>query len=383
MIAPTRLLRFLLLLLLLLLPWVARGGQAVVLDATTGASPEGTLTIRFLDVGQGDGVLLQLPDGKTVLVDGGKPDGGTDHQLRALGVERIDLLIASHADYDHAGVHEVILADFDVVTYITNGRGHTSKSHQRITALASQQVAVGDLTLHRASDFKMGQDIGSGGVELRLMPPPVLAEAEQNTQSIGLVVVYGTFKALMTGDSEKKQTDVWLAQNRVRKLIAGVDVYKAIHHGARDGDVNNRAWLGRVSPDVVVITVGRNSYGHPTDDALAAYLEQDAQVLRTDQDGGVVVWVGPDGSYQVESGERLRPTPTLSPDELSRASVGSGGDHPQGAACPDDRPIKGNQGRRSWIYHSPGQEYYEATTPEACFTSAEEAEAAGYRASKK
>ncbi len=378
MIAPTRLL-----LLLLLVPWSARGGQAVVVDATTGASPEGTLTIHFLDVGQGDGVLLQLPDHKTVLVDGGKPNGGADHQLRELGVQRIDLLIASHADYDHAGVHEEILKDFDVVTYITNGRGHTSKSHQRITALATQQVAMGELTLHRASDFTMGQDIGSGGVELRLMPPPVMAEAEQNIQSIGLVVVYSSFKALMTGDSEKKETDLWLAQNRVRKLIADVDVYKAIHHGARDGDVDNRVWLTRVSPDVVVITVGRNSYGHPTDAALAAYAGQHAQVLRTDLDGGVAVWVGPDGNYEVEAGRRLRPTPTLSPEELARASIGSGGDRPQGAACPEDRPIKGNQGQRAWIYHRPGQEYYGATTPEACFANAEEAEAAGYRASKK
>ncbi len=187
----------------------------------------------------------------------------------------------------------------------------------------------------------------------------------------------------MTGDSEKSETDVWVAQNKVRKLIADVDVYKAIHHGARDGDANNRAWLNRVSPDVVVITVGRNSYGHPTDDALAAYQGQGATVYRTDQDGGIKVWVAPDGNYSVEAGERLRPAPTMSPEELARAAVGSGGDRPQGEACPDDRPIKGNQGLRAWIYHSPGQEYYDATTPEACFTTAEEAEAAGYRASKK
>ena len=134
---------------------------------------------------------------------------------------------------------------------------------------------------------------------------------------------------------------------------------------------------------MVVVTVGRNSYGHPTDEALAAYDGQGAQVLRTDQDGGVVVWIGPDGNYGVEAGERLRPTPTLSPEELARSGVGSGGDRPQGAACPEDRPIKGNQGQRAWIYHRPGQEYYEATTPEACFINAEEAEAAGYRASKR
>lgn len=357
--------------------------RAAAGEPTTGATPDGTLTIRFLDVGQGDGVLLQLPDGKTVLVDGGAPHGDADQQLRQLGVERIDLLLASHADYDHAGIHETILAEFDVVTYVTNGKSHTSQSYGRITRLAASQVAAGELRVLSAADFRPGQDIGSGGVGLLLMPPPAIPDAVQNIQSIGLVVTYGEFKALMTGDSEKPETDAWLMRDRYRKLIADVDVYKSIHHGARNGDAGNDAWLGRVAPDVVVICVGRNSYGHPADETVAAYQELGARVLRTDLDGGVRVWVTPDGRYQVEPGERLRPPPSLSPEELARATVGSGGDQPQGGACPADRPIKGNQGSSGWIYHQPGQAYYEATHPEACFVTAEEAEAAGYRAAKR
>lgn len=352
-------------------------------EATTGASAGDTLSIRFLDVGQGDGVLIQLPNGKTVMVDGGTPNGDADEQLRLLGVERIDLLIASHADYDHAGVHESILAEFDVVTYVTNGKAHTSKSYGRITALAAEQVAAGELRVMNASDLKPGQDIGSGGVGLLLMPPPAIPDAVQNIQSIGLVVTYGDFKALMTGDSEKPQTDAWLMRDRYRKLVSDVDVYKSAHHGARNGDGDNNPWLNRVSPDVVVICVGRNSYGHPAEDTLAAYQEQGARVLRTDLDGGIRVWVAPDGRYEVEPGERLRPPPSLSPQELARASVGSVGDVPQGEICPEDRPIKGNQGSSGWIYHQPGQSYYDVTNPEACFATTEEAETAGYRAAKK
>ncbi len=377
-------------LLLRIGPWAALAfavgllsWTAAAVEATTGASQAGHLTIRFLDVGQGDGVLIQLPDGKTVLVDGGAPHGDADDQLRQLGVTRIDLLIASHADYDHAGIHEAILADFDVVTYVTNGKAHTSQSYGRITALAAAQVAAGELRVMRASDFKPGQDVGSGEVGLLLMPPPPIPDANQNIQSIGLVVTYGEFKALMTGDSEKPETEAWLTRDRYRKLIADTDVYKSIHHGARNGDANNNAWLGRVDPDVVVICVGRNSYGHPTDETLAAYEDKGARVLRTDQDGGIRIWVRPDGSYDVEPGERLRPPPSLSPEELARANVGSGGDRPQGGACPDDRPIKGNQGSSGWIYHRPGQSYYDATNPEACFGTAAEAEAAGYRAAKR
>ncbi len=351
-------------------------------DSTDGAAAD-TLTIHFLDVGQGDGILLQLPSGKNVLIDGGAPHGKAEVQLKELGVERIDLMIASHADYDHAGVHETILAEFDVVNYLTNGKAHTSQSYARITALAAQQVESGDLTVFRASDFKPGQNLGSGGVGLRLMPPPVVAHPDQNTQSIGLVVTFGEFKALMTGDSEKSETDAWLMRGRYRRLISDVDVYKSIHHGARNGDAGNEAWLGKVAPEVVVICVGKNSYGHPADATIEAYEGAGARVLRTDVDGGVRVRVAADGSYEVEAGQRLRPPPELSPDEQSRAAVGSTGTPPMGEACPAERPIKGNQGSNGWIFHSPGQAYYEATRPEACFSTAEEAEAAGYRASKR
>ena len=375
---------------------------ALLAPSTSGAADE--LVIRFLDVGQGDGVLMTLPNGKVVLVDGGKPSGGADDQLRALGVDRLDLLVATHADYDHAGVHEEILQQFAVTTYLTNGLAHTSKSYARITALAVGLVGQGKLKVYRASSFAPGQDIGSGGVGIHLMPPPPGMPGEQNNNSIGLVVTYGEFEAVMTGDSEGEEMAGWLLSPAYDELLDDVDVYKAAHHGAGNGDPSTPRWLQTLSPDVVVISVGENSYGHPTADALAAYEQIGATIYRTDQEGMVEIRVGPDGSYTVATQGHfvqvaVEPDPVSRPERVGsgEASVGAGStgyvvfpSFSPGAMkpldewnCPQSHPIKGNHGKTDWIYHAPGTTYFSRTKPEECFATAAEAETAGYRAPRR
>jgi competence protein ComEC len=360
---------------------------------STSATP---LVIRFLDVGQGDGILLTLPDGKVVLVDGGMPDAAADDRLRELGVEHIDLLLASHADYDHAGIHEDILQDFEVTTYLTNGLAHTSQSYARITRLAAQLVEQGKLKVYNAASFKPGQDIGSGGVGLHLMPPPPGMSGNQNDNSIGLIVTYGDFQAVMTGDSGGEETEAWMLFQAYRDLLDDVELYKAAHHGASTGDPENRRWVTKMDPEVVVISVGAdNRYGHPTAEALSLYDKVEATVYRTDLHGEVTVTVEEDGSYEVGLERRVRvrslvvPRTPAAAGEDAGDGVGGAGDSPEGNGpaapvtdhdCPTTHPIKGNQGRNGWIYHVPGRASYAATKPEACFASEAAAVAAGYRA---
>lgn len=352
--------------------------------------PTDDLVIRFLDVGQGDGVLITMPNGKVVLVDGGTPHADADDRLRELGVDHIDRLLASHADYDHAGVHEDILRDFPVTTYLTNGLAHTSKSYSRITALAAGLVERGDLKVYRASSFEAGQDIGSGGVGLHLMPPPVGMGGDQNDNSIGLIVTYGEFEAVMTGDSGGSETGGWMLVPAYRDLLDDVEVYKSAHHGASSGDPENPRWVTRMDPEVVVISVGAdNRYGHPTADALALYSRSGATVCRTDRNGEVVVTVEEDGSYEVEVERNVGTAATVlvAEPEPDGGEGGEGGGGPVPPVterdCPASHPIKGNQGSNGWIYHVPGRGSYAATKPEACFATAADAAAAGYRAPKK
>ncbi len=357
----------------------------------------GELVIHFLDVGQGDGILLRLPDGKQVLIDGGKPEERADDQLRELGVRHLDLLLATHADYDHAGIHEDVLREFGVDTYITNGLAHTTQVYRRTTELAAAAVEQGELQAFSASDFEPGQDIGSGGVELHLMPPPPGAGMEQNDNSVGLVVVYGAFKAVLTGDSGPRETEAWLFTGAYDELLADADVYKAAHHGSKNGDVGNYSWLSRLDPDVVVICVGHNSYGHPTAEAMSAYRDVGARSYRTDEDGGVTILVREGGSYTVVAeGHALAVAGRLRPTTAEGGEGGEGALHFRGDGsthlgvapaatfdCPDTHPFKGNRGSRGWIYHAPDSSWYARTKPEECFASPEDAQESGYRAPRR
>jgi beta-lactamase superfamily II metal-dependent hydrolase len=130
-----------------------------------------------------------------------------------------------------------------------------------------------------------------GSVTLRVLPPPGWNRST-NDESIGIIVEYGNFRALLTGDSEVDELNYFLELG-----IPDVTVLKAAHHGARNG-VTPR-WVDVTRPEVVVISCGRNNaYGHPDPWALQYYEAVATDILRTDQDGTVAVYGYRDGSYQ-------------------------------------------------------------------------------------
>ncbi len=338
-------------------------------ESVPSAPPDGLLHLDFLDVGQGDGVVIRTPSGKVALVDGGKPDGQADDQLTAMGIRRLDLLLASHADYDHSGSHRDLLRRFPVREYVWNGLPHGSESFSRLTSLLLGLEKRGAVRVRTSAKASPGSLLLEDGARISLLPPPrdPSLSPDANLHSLGVLVTWKGFKALMTGDSEKPETRAWLADPKVPPLIEGTDVYKAIHHGSRDGDAGNTPWLKRVDPQVVVIQVGANDYGHPTSDALRTYSQVASQVFRTDRHGRVSVTVDRKGGYHV----------TTERDGKARAPQAS---KPSSSRdCPTSRPVKGNDGERGRIYHLPGESSYTKTRPEVCFASAAEAQKAGYR----
>ena len=258
----------------------------------TGAAPGpagGTVTIRFLDVGQGDAILIRSPEGKTALIDGGRSAERLSTQLERYGVTRLDLMIASHADADHiAGL--VPAAALNPRVFINNGLGGTTQTWERLVR-ALQGV---DATFTKASN----QTVNLGSVKLRVIAPPPGMPDDQNLNSVGLAVQFGEFRALLTGDSETEETEGWLAQERA-DLRGPFQVYKSIHHGASNGD--NAAWLANVRPENVVISVGQNSYGHPTASTLRLYRQTGARVYRTDRHGTVTFEGRADGTYTADT----------------------------------------------------------------------------------
>ncbi|MFN2570172.1 MAG: ComEC/Rec2 family competence protein, partial [Gemmatimonadales bacterium] len=109
-----------------------------------------------------------------------------------------------------------------------------------------------------------------------------------------VLIEYGEFRALLTGDSEQEELASWLGTGTIPR----VSVLKAAHHGSTNG--TNCDWVSATHPQVVVISVGRgNSYGHPAASVISDWQQAGAQVYRTDEDGSVLLFANTDGSFVV------------------------------------------------------------------------------------
>ncbi|MEW6421660.1 MAG: ComEC/Rec2 family competence protein [Deinococcota bacterium] len=284
---PSDLLGLLVLALTASLAACAFGGDKKSGDEKTG-QPGGQVTIRFLDVGQGDAVLVRSPEGKTLLYDGGRSVSRMQDDLQTYGVDKIDLMVASHADADHITGLIPAAEQAKPTLFINNGLAGTTRTWDRlVTALKDAGT-----TFQKANN----QVINLGSVKVRVIAPPAGMGGDQNDNSVGIRIDFGDFHALMTGDSETPETTAWLAQDRA-EVQGPFQVYKSIHHGAANGD--NQAWLAVVRPENVVISVGENNYGHPTQKALDLYKQNGIRIYRTDQQGTVTFMGSGDGTYTV------------------------------------------------------------------------------------
>lgn len=273
--------------------------------ASAQAAPAGVLTIRFLDVGQGDSILITSPEGKSVIIDGGKSESRMRELIRQYDIRNVSMVVATHADADHITGLIPVVALNKPQLFVNNGLSHPTQTWQKLLNIA--QLA-GTKGLKAVGN----QVVNLGSVKLTLLAPPT-GMADQNTNSVGVLVQYGAFRALMTGDSETPETDAWL-RTLPASLLGPVDVYKSIHHGAANGD--SLKWLQAVKPKNVVISVGQpNSYGHPTKTALDLYRKVGATTYRTDQQGTVTVTVQPGGKFEIttEKGGAPKVTPAAAP----------------------------------------------------------------------
>ncbi|MPY68159.1 MBL fold metallo-hydrolase [Deinococcus sp. SDU3-2] len=271
-----------------------------------GTAQAAPLTIRFLDVGQGDAVLITSPEGKSVLYDGGRSEARMQTLLRQYGVQGLDLVAASHGDADHITGLIPAVTLYKPKFFLNNGIAATTQTWNKLIT-ATQKAGTQGLV---ARDQQV---INLGSVKLTVLaPPPGMPRGEQNVNSVGLLVQYGSFRALLTGDSETAETAGWLKRYPA-SFLGPIDVYKSIHHGAANGD--SAAWLAAVRPRNVVIGVGPNNYGHPTGAALNLYRKVGANVFRTDQQGTVTVTVQPGGKYAITTERQggVKPAPAATP----------------------------------------------------------------------
>lgn len=284
----------------------ATGSIAATVPPTTASSaPDTVLRVTFLDVGQGDAVLLQAPEGQTALIDAGR--GNVVSLLGELGVERIDLLVATHPHADHIGGMAGVIASFPVRFFMDNGDPHTTATYRGLIAALEARP---DITYLEATP----RTISLGSATLEVLPLLPRGTAGLNDRSVTLLVRFGSFTALLSGDSEVRQLNHLVGLDAVPALT----LLKAPHHGSYNGFT--RGFLQEARPRVVVISVGRNSYGHPHRIALEAYAATAGEILRTDLHGHVEVRGREDGSFAVARGDGV-----ASVHGGGRATVAAGG----------------------------------------------------------
>jgi len=246
---------------------------------------EGRLRVTFLDVGQGDAAFIELPDGKTMLIDGGGAYGNFDLGRVAVapylwdtGHRRIDYLAASHPQLDHMGGLVYLAKKFRIGEVWTNGMDKEAGFYRRFREALSEK-AIPERRITRGD-----RPVDSGGVRiLPLHPGACDSFASDNDQSLVIRIEYGRESILFTGDIERPAE--WELLDHAVLLKA--TVLKVPHHGSRtsiDPD-----FLTRVGPSIAVISVGENnSYRHPSPETLAAYESKGAKIYRTDRDGAVI-----------------------------------------------------------------------------------------------
>ena len=237
--------------------------------------PPTGLRITFLDVGQGDAVLLQVPEG-AVLVDQGPPEAKVAQQLRGLGVRRLAAVVLTHPQRDHIGGAETVIRRL-AVDRVLDPRLAASSPYQRAALAAATERGV-EIAETRAGDaFRLGR------LRLRVLWPDRAGSPTEdpNRLPVVLLATYGEVDALLTADAE---TDV-----TARLLSRRVEILKVAHHGSADPGLASE--LRELRPAIAVISCGRgNDYGHPRASTLAALRGSPGlSLFRTDEDGQVVV----------------------------------------------------------------------------------------------
>jgi len=255
--------------------------------ASQGQSGE-PIRVTFIDVGQADAILIRSPEGQIALVDAGR--GEPLRSLGELGVEKIDLLVATHPHADHIGGMAGVINSIPVRFYMDNGQPHTTATYQNLMRTLQQRT---DITYLAAEP----RTIGLGSAEIEVLPLLPVNSTDHNNRSVGLVLRYGSFVVFLSGDSEVRELAFWVQQG----VVPDVTVLKAPHHGSDNGFTWE--FLQDAQPEVVVISVGGNSYGHPRPEALQAYTSVTPTVLRTDYHGQVTILGYEDGRYEVMLGE--------------------------------------------------------------------------------
>lgn len=245
--------------------------------------PSAVLTVSFLDVGQGDAILIESPTGGQMLVDGGRDRAVLRELPKRMGPfdRSIDVVVETHPDADHIGGLPSVFERYTVGSFIEPGIPNDTNVTAAILASADAEPGIQKIIARKGQHI----DLGGGAYAEILFPDRDVSTYETNTGSIVMRVVYGETSFMLTGDAPSQIEDYLVGRDG--KALKS-DVLKAGHHGSRYS--TDDLWLATLAPSIVVISAGvHNSYGHPATETLERIRSEGAEVLSTLGNGAVVL----------------------------------------------------------------------------------------------
>lgn len=257
---------------------------------------EKPLKIYFIDVGQGDCTVIQTPNNKNIIIDGG--EGNTDKYdygenvvlpyLLDRGITKIDYLIISHCDSDHIGGLFAVLENLKVEQILIGIQPEDSEQFEELIKMANKKKI--EIKFLKAGDvFKLEKDI-----KLEVLWPiknELIDENTLNNNSLVFKLFYKEFSILFTGDIEEIAEKEIINKYKISKLNA--TILKVAHHGSKTSSTKD--FLEKVNPKIALIGVGEdNKFGHPSENILKQLKSFNIKIYRTDINGETVIKIKDD-----------------------------------------------------------------------------------------
>lgn len=258
-------------------PIGTQAGNLLGSNQNTATEQDEKLEVHFIDVGQGDAILIRFGE-HAMQVDFGNNDKGTLVQsyLEKQGITSLDYAIGTHPDADHIGGMDVILYKWDVDTIFMPNKASDTATYRDVLQVCKNKN-------YKIEVPKAGAEYSLGDASFQIICPIADGYGDTNSYSIGIRLTYQDTSFVLCGDATKESETEMLCSNEP----LSADVLKVSHHGSNTS--TSEEFLKAVNPSYAVISCGKdNSYGHPHQETMELLEQYQVQIFRTDEQGSIV-----------------------------------------------------------------------------------------------
>lgn len=283
--------KIIILILIILLTACSDGNSVEQTQSTSNNISGKSMSVHFIDVGQGDSILIVSPTGKTMLIDGGTKSAGEDvvSYLSNQNIHQLDYVVATHPDADHIGGLISVLNSITINNFIDSGKPHTSATYEEMLyAIHNKNIPY--IVPKIGDEIKLDEEVA-----IKVLQADEHA-SDNNEASIVLKAEYGEVSFLLMGDADIDMEKKIMATQDVNATIL-----KAGHHGSNTS--SSLPFIQAVNPEAAILSYGQdNSYGHPHAEVINNLKKVNSKIYGTAESGTVVVKT--DGhTYQVLADE--------------------------------------------------------------------------------